>query len=506
MGGGLVDSEDQRRDQEEARARQDLSRDAVDEGRQRTGSQGHYCVDPQVGHEPQVIVGRHDDAERGVEGQVPRPEVPEAAGVALFLNHLGPALRRHDDEHPEEQRDQQAARALLGQKAGFKLGRHEPGGDARDHEQQGQAPRVDHTHDRFKGWPEVLALHVPVPGHVEHAKVVEDEQQKGAHAKGVEVVAAGCGDHAKTLRGRAEIAACRTAGDRRQRPGPGGGAAVTGMASPGTNGGSPWSGGGRGDGLFLAIGAVFVTVLALVNALSVTDEMAEAGAPVPFWEPMVWEGSSVVMLALFAPAIMALTRRVWPLDRPWTRALAVHGVAAVVVSFLHVVGMGALRWAIYEAVDQAYDPLGPLRNWDYELRKDLVIYAGFVGLYVIWRRLRPHPEPDLSTPEVLEVRDGARRHFVPLADVLWVEAAGNYVELHRHGASVLHRASLAQMEAKLAREDFLRIHRSRLVRRSMIAAVESKPSGDFIVRLADRGELAGSRRYRAPLLDRAQLD
>ena len=46
----------------------------------------------------------------------------------------------------------------------------------------------------------------------------------------------------------------------------------------------------------------------------------------------------------------------------------------------------------------------------------------------------------------------------------------------------------------------MRVHRSRLVRRDAIEAVESKPTGDFVVRLRDGRELAGSRRYRKPLL------
>jgi DNA-binding LytR/AlgR family response regulator len=101
---------------------------------------------------------------------------------------------------------------------------------------------------------------------------------------------------------------------------------------------------------------------------------------------------------------------------------------------------------------------------------------------------------------VIEVRDGARRHFVPLVDVVWVEAAGNYVELHRGGAGLLHRASLSEMQRRLQSAGFVLIHRSRLVRREAVAAVESKPTGDFVVRLRDGRELAGSRRYRRPLL------
>ena len=94
----------------------------------------------------------------------------------------------------------------------------------------------------------------------------------------------------------------------------------------------------------------------------------------------------------------------------------------------------------------------------------------------------------------------ARRHFVPLAEVVWVEAAGNYVELHRGADGLLHRASLADMERRLANAGFVRIHRSRLVRRDAVAAVESKPTGDFVVRLRDGRELSGSRRYRRPLI------
>ena len=56
-------------------------------------------------------------------------------------------------------------------------------------------------------------------------------------------------------------------------------------------------------------------------------------------------------------------------------------------------------------------------------------------------------------------------------------------------------------QRQLGAAGFVRIHRSRLVRRAAIAQVESRPSGDYVVRLADGRELAGSRRYRRPLLE-----
>ena len=202
---------------------------------------------------------------------------------------------------------------------------------------------------------------------------------------------------------------------------------------------------------------------------------------------------------------VARARRAWPTHGPWPRKIAIHVGAAVFVSFVHVSVAGVLRWAAYKAAGGYYNPLGPLGDWPYELRKDVFVYVTILAVYVAWRHWRSPQVTPVSPKapealEVLEVRDGARRHFVPLDEVTWVEAAGNYVELHRGAGGLLHRASLAEMERRLHAAGFVRIHRSRLVRREAIAGVESKPTGDFTVQLRDGRELAGSRRFRKPLL------
>jgi DNA-binding LytR/AlgR family response regulator len=102
--------------------------------------------------------------------------------------------------------------------------------------------------------------------------------------------------------------------------------------------------------------------------------------------------------------------------------------------------------------------------------------------------------------ETIEVKDGARRRFVAALDIQWIEAAGNYVELHTADAAILHRAPLSELERQLGL-GFVRVHRSRLVRRGAVAQVESRPSGDYVVRLSDGREVLGSRRYRRPLLE-----
>ena len=257
----------------------------------------------------------------------------------------------------------------------------------------------------------------------------------------------------------------------------------------------------RGDLLFISAAAAVLAVILVFNVLNVVDDRARGGYGIPIWQPAVWEASSGIVFVALGPLILAFARRVWPLARPRLPRLGFHLAASVLVSFIHVVTAGIMRWAVYAAVGDRYSPFSLLTDWPYEYRKDLLVYAGVVAIYVGWRLLRARrPMPVEGSPDVLEVRDGARRHFVALSEVIWVEAAGNYVELHRGGAGLLHRASLSAMERRLQSAGFVRIHRSRLVRREAVEAVESRSTGDFVVRLRDGRALAGSRRYRLPLL------
>ncbi|WP_340646373.1 LytTR family DNA-binding domain-containing protein [Phenylobacterium sp.] len=259
----------------------------------------------------------------------------------------------------------------------------------------------------------------------------------------------------------------------------------------------------RGDLLFTALIVLAAGCVIIVDIFSILHDRARFGRPVPWWEPAVWELSSGLVLTGLLPGVLWLIRRAPPRLSPPFGWVVVHIAGGLTFSLAHVVAMGLLRSGVYASVGRVYHPLGPLADWPYELRKDLLIYAGIVGLYPLWRTLRALRPASSTAPEVLEVRDGARRVFLPVADILWVEAAGNYVELHTPGVGVLHRASLTQMERRLADHGFVRIHRSRLVNRAAVVQVETRSSGDFAIRLTSGETLTGSRRFRAGVLSRA---
>ena len=279
----------------------------------------------------------------------------------------------------------------------------------------------------------------------------------------------------------------------------GGLAGTTGQAGV-TNGGESVASGDRRArrlalAIFLAVGLAF----AVVNALSELDERARAGRPVETWEPWCWELTSFLSFLMLAPLIFRLSERLWPPRVAWPAALPAHLLISIPASLAHSLIMIGLREAIYAALGDRYgygsDDLGAVLIYEY--RKDVISYAVLVALPHVVRRLlevRHAPAPDGKYR--IEVRDGSRTRWLDPAEVDWAQAAGNYVELFGPVGTILHRRTLAALADELQPHGFARIHRSRIVRKDAIAAIETRPSGDFDVTLSSGATIGGSRRYR----------
>lgn len=275
-----------------------------------------------------------------------------------------------------------------------------------------------------------------------------------------------------------------------------------------TNGGSLGTNGGRrvwlaGCGLLL----MFVVLQTVVNATSVIDEARRFGRALPVWMPWTWEASGALAWIAVAPLIVLTVLRLRPPRLSWPATLATHFALTVPVSLAHVGLMVAMRKVIHALAETQYR-LAPniLEALLYEWRKDVMHYAltaaAFAAIDWLAKRadseaVRPAPVPRIEAR--IEVRDGSRTLWLAPADIQWAQAAGNYVELHTANGMLLHRATLASLERELAPYGFVRIHRSRLIRRDVVRAVETNASGDFDVVLTDGTRTGGSRRYRSSL-------
>lgn len=259
--------------------------------------------------------------------------------------------------------------------------------------------------------------------------------------------------------------------------------------------------------------ALCLLVAAGLGASSFWIEDTRNGIALPVWCYAVTELTSVSVLFALTPLLLRWTARLDPARIGWPRTVAGHLFGFALGSAAHIAGMAALRYLLFPLFGQSYGFGRPGQlglQLLYEIRKDAAIYLSMVALIwlaaaakrrmtvIVQERIVEKTVPATSATR-LEIRDGAKREWLDPAEILWAEAAGNYVELHLASRSLLQRQTLAALEDELAAQGFVRIHRSRLVNRRHLRDVASKDSGDFTVTLSDGRQIAGSRRWREAL-------
>jgi LytTr DNA-binding domain len=272
---------------------------------------------------------------------------------------------------------------------------------------------------------------------------------------------------------------------------------VTSGGTSGTNGWTqfewrPWA--------FIALVSLVVVA---VNASSDFLEMQRADLDFYWWEPLLWEVTSALVIVAMAPLIGMAVRRWPPTQDNLIRPGLIHFGLTVPFAIVHVVGIFVMRESIYWIADAHYgffdEGVGAVLF--YEWRKDVLTYATIAATYWIFDYIaarKPLPAPSAGDDRI-EIRDGATAVFLAPVDILFVEAAGNYVEFHTAGRTHLVRATLAAWEARLTARGFVRVHRSRLVNRANITAIKPTAAGDVEITLKDGRTIPGSRRYRDAL-------
>jgi two-component system LytT family response regulator len=125
---------------------------------------------------------------------------------------------------------------------------------------------------------------------------------------------------------------------------------------------------------------------------------------------------------------------------------------------------------------------------------DRVIEAGRPGRDAL-RVLEDRPTAT-SPLERFLVRERGRLRLVPVGDVDWIGAAGNYVELHVGDHTHLVRGTLNELESRLPERRFARVHRSTIVNLDRVRELQPWSHGDLLLVLHGGTELRLSRRYR----------
>jgi two-component system LytT family response regulator len=91
--------------------------------------------------------------------------------------------------------------------------------------------------------------------------------------------------------------------------------------------------------------------------------------------------------------------------------------------------------------------------------------------------------PGSRLPDRVVVKCGDRLVFVPLDSLDYVRAAANYVRLHVGEAAYEVRERMTDMEARLPRDRFMRIHRSYIVNLAALKELYRAGDGEYLVAL-----------------------
>lgn len=208
----------------------------------------------------------------------------------------------------------------------------------------------------------------------------------------------------------------------------------------------------------------------IIAAAGLNNILLKQEAARPLWRSLTEEISSILVVLALLPTLFHLARR-WPAAWPPAPAWFLrHLGASLAFCLIHVAAMNLIRLGVFAAMGEAYRP-GPLLDvLAYEYAKDAGAYALILCFAWIIDRLPVAAKPATPAPS-FAVRTMRGTVIVPVAEIIRVEAAGNYATLVTRSASLLHRASMREIEAALPGDTFARAHRSHIVRLDAVAAI-----------------------------------
>lgn len=203
-------------------------------------------------------------------------------------------------------------------------------------------------------------------------------------------------------------------------------------------------------------------------------------------------------------AVQALVER-FPLRGPGRgRHLLIHAAGAaslaltlVVASCLLAAWVFARRWL--PSWDEIWDQL--VSNFT------LLMFAlaALTALVQVGLQRAPQVRPAAPAPTFdaapalthVQVKRRGQVISLPLSEVDWIEAQGNYVALHVGAEQHLVRDTVSGFAARLDPLQFQRIHRSMIVAVDRIRVFEALANGDALLHLTRGGPLRASRSYAA---------
>jgi two-component system LytT family response regulator len=151
---------------------------------------------------------------------------------------------------------------------------------------------------------------------------------------------------------------------------------------------------------------------------------------------------------------------------------------------------------LHKSVERVRDHLATVQAADHRdrlLKLICDITGEEITLDAALEGLPPVEQPALQR---LAIKDGKTTVCVDLADIDWIEAAGDYLCLHASGKTHVLRGTMKNMEQILDQDRFVRVHRSSIVNVARVRSLRSHTNGEYFLDLEGDKEIKVSRSYR----------
>ena len=230
------------------------------------------------------------------------------------------------------------------------------------------------------------------------------------------------------------------------------------------------------------------------------------------WQIVVEEATSHIATLIIVPLLLVFDRYFPIRIDTWRRSLLAHGLFTIAWSLAHVVLFYWGRVALFAMLGGSYRWENWLSQFGYEYLKDARTYLYFVVFIYLYRFVlrriqgeagylsegKEEAAPVDITDRFL-IKKLGREFLVRVDDIDWIEASGNYVNLHVDSRVYPLRETMAGISKRLAAHGFQRVHRSAIVNLDRVVEIVPYGTGDAEARLTSDVVVPVSRRYRKAL-------
>ena len=157
----------------------------------------------------------------------------------------------------------------------------------------------------------------------------------------------------------------------------------------------------------------------------------------------------------------------------------------------------AIRAFELNAVDYLLKPYSQER-FDAAIQKALLKIKSGIFVQQEIQTFKQNIIPALETLTRIAVKDRQHIHVIPVNDIYYFEADGDYVKIHTEKRAFLKEKTMKYFEENLPQQQFIRIHRSYIVNVDEVTKIELYEKENYRVHLKNGERLkASSNGYKA---------